>query len=195
VTPSTIVLFGASGVIGSRLVPLLVGAGHRVIGVTRSPEKVEALRALGCEPAVCDVFDAGAVGELLGGSGATMVIDQLTDLPDAAADIPRAGGANARIRREGTPVLLAAAAAAGIDRYLAQSVAWPLAGDGGAAVAERERMVLEAGGVVVRYGQFYGPGTYYPGRQPDPPRIQIDEAARHTMDALDAPSGTVTIAE
>jgi hypothetical protein len=153
------------------------------------------LRDLGCEPAVCDVFDADAVRTLLDGSGATMVIDQLTDLPDAAADIPRSGGANARIRREGTPIVLAAAAAAGIDRYLAQSVAWPLEGEGGAAAEARELAVLAAGGVVIRYGQFYGPGTYHPGAPPEPPRIQIDEAARRTMDVLDAPSGTVTIAE
>jgi uncharacterized protein YbjT (DUF2867 family) len=195
VEATTIVLFGATGVIGSRLAPLLVGAGHRVIGVTRSPGKIDLLRGLGCEPAVCDVFDAAAVGRLLEGAGATMIIDQLTDLPDDPADIPRSGGANARIRREGTPFILAAAAANGIGRYLAQSVAWELAGEGGAAVAERERMVLGVGGVVIRYGQFYGPGTYQPDGPHGAPAIHIDDAARRTMDVLDAPSGVVTIAD
>jgi uncharacterized protein YbjT (DUF2867 family) len=186
---------GASGVIGVRLVPLLVAAGHRVVGLTRSPEKVEALRALGCEPVVGDVYDADALRAIVAGSGATLVVDQLTDLPDVAADIPKTGGANARVRREGTRNLLAAAQAAGITRYVAQSVAWSLAGDGAAAAAEREQQVLDAGGVVVRYGQFYGPGTYHPDAPPEPPCIQIDEAARRTMDVLDAPSGVVVIAD
>jgi hypothetical protein len=78
---------------------------------------------------------------------------------------------------------------------LAQSIAWtPPAG--GEAVAEHERLVLEARGVVVRYGAFYGPGTYSGSdRIPPPPRIHIDEAARRTLPLLDAPSGVVVVAE
>ena len=79
-------------------------------------------------------------------------------------------GANARIRREGTRNLLAAAEAAGVDRFLVQSVAWTMSGDGGAAVAEMEQMVLAVDGVVLRYGQYYGPGTYYPTEPPPPAR-------------------------
>jgi nucleoside-diphosphate-sugar epimerase len=66
---------------------------------------------------------------------------------------------------------------------------------GGAAVAEHERLVLEFGGVVLRYGTFYGPGTFGGDRVPPPPRIHIDEAARATVELLDAPSGIVEIVE
>src|SRR5205814_1090120 len=103
--------------------------------------------------------------------------------------------ANARIRREGTRNLLAAARAAGAEHFLAQSVAWPLPGDAGAAVEELERSVLEAGGVVLRYGQFYGLGTYYEQAPPPPPRVRVDEAARRTVEALGATSGVITIVE
>jgi nucleoside-diphosphate-sugar epimerase len=117
---------------------------------------------------------------------------QLTDLPDDEARLREWRGANARIRRQGTRNLLAAASAAGVERVLAQSVAWTIAGDGGAAVEEMEQMVLAAGGVVVRYGQFYGPGTYHPN-EPPPPRIHVDAAALRTVELLDAPTGIVTV--
>jgi hypothetical protein len=102
---------------------------------------------------------------------------------------------NNRIRTEGTANLLAAAAQAGATRFLAQSIAWaPRAG--GEAVADHERLVLAAGGVVIRYGTFYGPGTYSgSGRIPSPPRIDIDEAARRTVALLNEPSGVVVVAE
>ncbi len=67
---------------------------------------------------------------------------------------------------------------------------------GGEAVAAHERLVLDAGGVVVRYGTFYGPGTYSEsGGMPPLPRIHVDEAARRTLPLLGAPSGVVVIAE
>ena len=74
-------------------------------------------------------------------------------------------------------------------------MAWRLSGDGAAAVAEMERMVLDAGGVVLRYGQFYGPGTYWEQALPPRPRIHIDEAAHRTVDALLSPGGIVTVVE
>jgi nucleoside-diphosphate-sugar epimerase len=144
---------------------------------------------------VCDVFDSQRVNEAVTGFAPDLVMHQLTDLPDDAAQIREAGGANARIRREGTRNLLAAADAAGVERFLAQSVAWTIPGDGGAAVAEMEQMVLAAGGVVLRYGQFYGPGTYHPTAPPPPPRVHIDTAAIRTAASLDAPSGVITITE
>jgi uncharacterized protein YbjT (DUF2867 family) len=186
---------GASGVIGVELVPLLVAAGHEVAGMTRSPEKAEGLRMLGAEPIVCDVFDADALCNAVVGFSAEAVIDQLSALPDDPGRIAEFGAANARIRREGTRNLLAAAKAAGAARILAQSVAWQLAGDAGAAVAERERAVLEAKGIVLRYGRLYGPGTYYGVEKPSPPRIRVAEAARRTLPALALGSGVVTIAE
>ena len=76
-----------------------------------------------------------------------------------------------------------------------QSIAWQPAGDSGAAVAELERATLDARGVVLRYGRFYGPGTWYEAKLPPPPRIRIDAAARRTVAALEAPSGLIKIVE
>lgn len=190
-----IFLAGASGVIGVRLVPLLVAAGHVVAGMTRSQEKAEMLRALGAEPVVCDVYDADAFREAVVAFRAEAVVHQLTDLPDDERSIPRFEAANARIRREGTSNLLAAARACGASRIVAQSVAWELGGDAGAAAREHERAVLDAGGVVLRYGQFYGQGTYFEDEKPSPPRIHVEEAARRTVPALNAESGVLLVTE
>lgn len=183
---------GASGIIGVRLVPLLVAAGHAVAGMTRTPSKLEQLRELGAEPVLCDVYDAVALGKAVGAFRPDAVVNELTDLPDelAARNEP-----NARIRREGMRNLLAAAAAARATRFVAQSVAWRPAGVGGAAVAELERLTLSAQGVVLRYGRLYGPGTYYEREKPEPPRVHVDEAARRTVPALDAPSGIIEITD
>jgi nucleoside-diphosphate-sugar epimerase len=183
---------GASGVIGLRLVPLLVAEGHDVAGMTRTPAKSGRLRGLGAEPVVCDVFDAAALQEAVVAFGPEAVVNELTDLPDRLA---ATNEANARIRREGTRNLLAAAEAAGASRFLSQSVAWALTGEGGAAVAELERLVLAAGGVVLRYGRLYGPGTYYPDEPPEPPRVHVDLAARRTASALEAPPGIVEVTD
>lgn len=186
---------GASGVIGSRLVPLLVAAGHDVAGMSRSASKARALVGLGATPIVCDVYDAPALKAGLAGYGPDVVIHQVTDLPDDAALMPMRAEANNRIRREGTANLIAAARAAGAPRFLAQSVAWQLPTAGAAAVEELERIVLAADGVVLRYGRFYGPGTYYDMSLPPRPRIHVEEAARRTVAALDAPSGVLTVTE
>jgi len=188
-------LAGASGVIGVRLIPLLVRDGHEVAGMTRSSGKTAKLRELGAEPVVCDVFDAGALAQAVTAFGPELVMHQLTDLPDQADQIAGFAARNNRMRTEGTRNLLAAAAQAGASRFLAQSIAWtPPAG--GEAVAEHERLVLAAGGVVLRYGTFYGPGTYSgSGKVPPPPRIHVDEAARRTVALLTAPSGVVVITE
>jgi hypothetical protein len=98
------------------------------------------------------------------------------------------------MRRDGTRNLLAAAGAAGARRFLAQSVAWELTRPGRAAREELERTVLAVGGVVLRYGRFYGPGTYH-AEPPEPPRIPIDDAARRTAALLDAASGIVDVVE
>jgi nucleoside-diphosphate-sugar epimerase len=182
-----IFLAGASGVIGLRLVPLLVRAGHEVAGMTRTPAKADDLRRLGAVPAVCDVYDLGPLEEAVTAFAPDLVMHQLTDLPDDEASI---GGAtaNARMRREGTRNLVEAAAVAGSRRFAAQSVAWDPPGDGALAKAELERLTLGAGGAVLRYGRFYGPGTYHEA-PPAPPRIHVDEAARRTLELLDVPTG------
>ncbi len=188
-----IFLAGASGVIGVRLVPLLVRAGHEVAGMTRTPAKADTLRGLGADPVVCDVYDADGLLHEVVSFAPDLVLHELTDLPDDEASIA-GSSANARIRREGTRNLLAAAHAAGKARFVAQSIAWELPGEGAAAKTDLERMTLEEGGVVLRYGRFYGPGTYH-HEPPVPPRIHIDEAARRTVELLDVPSGIYPVVE
>jgi nucleoside-diphosphate-sugar epimerase len=191
-----IFLAGASGVIGQRLVPMLVEAGHTVAGTTRSAEKAELVRGLGAEPVVIDVYDADALRAAVVDFAPDLVMYQLTDLPDDAAEIPERAAGNARIREEGTANLIAAAQAAGAGRFLAQSIAWtPAAGNGSREDLEAQVLAYEGVGVVLRYGQFYGPGTYYEAEPPDPPRIEIGAAACATVSALDAPTGTVEIVE
>ncbi|MHB1504352.1 MAG: NAD-dependent epimerase/dehydratase family protein [Acidimicrobiales bacterium] len=163
---------GASGVIGRHLVPLLVEGGHDVAGMTRTPGKVDWLRHVGAEPVLCDVYECYALFEVVASFSCDAVIHQLTDLPDDPDRIPDEAAANNRIRREGTTNLVDAACACGA-RVIAQSVAWLLPGDGGQAVAFLERTVLDAGGVVVRYGRIYGPGTYYVGELPPPPHVYV----------------------
>ena len=179
---------GASGVLGISIVPLLVRDGHEVAGMTRSDAKGSVLRSLGATPVVCDVFDRSRLVEAMSMFRPEVVIDELTDLDDDAAKIDAT--ANGRIRTEGTRNVLEAADGV---RVITQSVAWPLQGEGGRAVETHEKLVLEAGGVVIRYGQLYGPGTYHERDVPKPPRIHIDEAARRTLEALDAAPGTVLV--
>lgn len=183
---------GATGVLGTRIVPLLVGQGHVVAGMTRSPEKVNSVRALGAEPVVCDVYDADALSAAIDAFSPDAVMHQLTDLPDSVEKIPEFAERNDRIRTEGTRNLIAAAQRAGAERFLAQSIAWRPPGRGG-SVEEHERQVLAAHGVVIRYGQLYGPGTYYEQELPAPPRIHVDAAAQATAPLLTAPSGIVTL--
>jgi nucleoside-diphosphate-sugar epimerase len=185
-------------VLGVRLVPLLFQRGHEVAGMTRSPDKADMLRTLGAEPVVCDVFDRDALRDAVVSFAPDAVIHQLTDLPDDARRVHEHRDANDRIRREGTHNLLAAAQAAGtVRRFLAQSVAWQPPGDGGTAAEELERAVLSGGGVVLRYGRLYGPGTYYEREAPEPPRIHVDDAALRTVSALEheAGPGVLVIAE
>lgn len=189
-----IFLAGATGVIGLRLLPLLIGDGHQVAAMTRSAGKVDELRALGAEPVVCDVYDAGALTAAVGAFRPDMVMHQLTDLPDRLEDLPANSARNDRMRTEGTRNLLAAARAAEAPRFLAQSIAWRPSGRAD-IVEDHERRVLDAGGVVIRYGQLYGPGTFYEGDLPPHPRVHVDRAAEATVGLLDASSGVVVVAD
>ncbi|MEU4387485.1 NAD(P)H-binding protein [Promicromonospora sp. NPDC023805] len=110
--------------IGSRLLPLLVAAGHDVTGTTRSAERAGMIEKAGGTPVVVDVYDVDALTAAVIESQPDLVMHQLTDLPDNAADIPARAAANSRMRTEGTANLLAAALAAGGARMLAQSIAW-----------------------------------------------------------------------
>ena len=160
-------LAGASGVIGQQLIPRLVAAGHVVGGMTRSAGKAELLDDLGAEPILCDVFDREALVRAVRDFEPDVILNELTDLPDDVTQIGALAELNARIRTEGTQNLIEAARRSGSPKILAQSVAWQLPdGPDAVAVAELERAVLAEGGVVLRYGQFYGPGTYNEERLP-----------------------------
>ena len=178
-----IFLAGATGVIGRRLAAMLREGGHAVIGTTRSPEKADALRALGAAPIVVDVFNAGALARAVADARPEIVIHPLTDLPRGLdpTQMDDAIRRNARLRIEGTRHLVDAAVAAGARRLIAQSIAWAYAPgpaphteddplDTGAqgiravsvgGIVALERAVLDAPleGIVLRYGQLYGPGT------------------------------------
>ncbi len=181
--------------IGQRLVPRLVQAGHVVGGLTRSPSKTDLLSHLGAEPILCDVFNREALIQAVRDFKPDVVLNELTDLPDDAEQISELAGLNARIRTEGTRNLIEAARS-GSPKILAQSVAWQLPeGPDAQAVAELERSILAEGGVVLRYGQFYGPGTYNEQQQPKEPRVHIDRAADQTVEALGEPTGIVVITD
>jgi nucleoside-diphosphate-sugar epimerase len=203
-----IFLAGASGAIGRRLVPLLLDAGHRVQGTTRSSTKAEALRAAGVEPVVVDVFDAEALSRALSAARPEIVIHQLTDLPPGldpsqmAEALPR----NARIRREGTGNLVAAAREAGTHRFITQSIAWIYApgpephseddpldidavgprGTTVAGVVALEQLTVSSPpieGVVLRYGHLYGPGTG--ADTAAEPSLHVDAAAAAALLAIE----------
>lgn len=171
-------LAGASGVIGRRLVPQLLEAGHEVTGMTRSEEAGSKLRAAGVEPVVCDVYDAEGLTAAVVAAKPDAVVHQLTSLPQRINPRTTDFGPNNRIRREGTANLMAAAKAAGAGRFVAQSIAFifepaPGLADEGDPKTEGEitespldleRQVTTAegiDGVALRYGYFYGPGTSY----------------------------------
>lgn len=163
--------------------------------MTRTKEKGETLSRLGATPVVADVYDADSLTRKVVDFGPEVIVNQLTDLPDDPDRIAEYGAANSRIRREGTDNLIAAGQAAGATRFVTQSVAWDLSGDAADAIDYLETAALDAGGVVFRYGRFYGPGTYFEGEIPSPPRIHIDRAARRTADVLATATGILSITE
>lgn len=191
-----IFLAGASGVIGVRLIPLLVEAGHTVGAMTRWESKTPRLAAMGAEPIVCDVFDRPALTAAIRAFSPDVLLHELTDLPDDLVNLPKISLVNARIRVEGTRNLLDALPPGQHTKVVAQSVAWTMPpGAEADAVSALEAAVLQAHGVVLRYGFLYGPGTYFPEELPPVPRVHIDVAAADTVAALDAPTGIVTIVE
>lgn len=216
----TIFLAGAAGAIGKRLIPLLRRAGHTVVGTTRSAEKAAELRSLGAEPVVVDVFDAPALMQAVKAARANIIIHQLTDLPKDLDPrlMPEAVVRNARVRREGTRNLVAAALAADAKRLIAQSILWAyapgtephsesdpldLAAEGDRAVSVRGVMDLEAAilgapqleGVILRYGHLYGPGTHADKPGGTAP-VHVDAAAYAALLAIDSGSpGVFNIAE
>lgn len=188
---------GASGAIGTRLLPLLLQAGHTVGAMTRSDANVGRLASMGTQPIVCDVFDRAALTRAVQAFAPDLVLHQLTDLPDELHDIPSSGSLlNARIRVEGTRNLIDAMTGLTQVRIVAQSVAWTMQpGPEADAVVALEEAVLAANGVVLRYGMFYGPGTYFEGELPPAPHVHIDTAAARTLEALNTPTGILTVVD
>jgi nucleoside-diphosphate-sugar epimerase len=176
---------GAGGAIGRRLVPQLVARGHEVFGSTTRAEKIPELWALGAEAVVMDGLDAASVGESIARALPDVIVHQMTALAgtnDLKHFDDTFAGTN-ELRTTGTDHLLAAAAAVGVRRFVAQGfTGWPNAREGGsvkteadpldhdppknqtrtlAAIRHLEFAVLNAPleGIVLRYGSFYGPGA------------------------------------
>ncbi|HVC68602.1 MAG TPA: NAD(P)-dependent oxidoreductase [Acidimicrobiales bacterium] len=219
-----ILVAGATGVLGSRAVRILVGHGHEVVGTTRRPDRVATLEEAGASGVVLDALDRGQVRQVVSGTGPDAVIHLLTDL--AGFDF----AATARLRVEGTRNLVDATLATGITRMVAQSISWayepgeapagedvPLATDPGTgapsfpSIDALERLVLGLpDGVVLRFGLLYGPGTWYAadGARGAEARagvvdattartsfVHVDDAAAATTAALGWPAGVVNIVD
>jgi nucleoside-diphosphate-sugar epimerase len=129
---------GATGAVGRRLVPLLMAVGHEVAGLTRSPAKVGLLRRIGATPVIADALDPAAVMDVLQRQRPEVVIHELTSIKNFdMRNFDRGFAETNRLRTEGTANLLAAARAAGVRRFVAQSFAgWPYARAGGPVKTE-----------------------------------------------------------
>ena len=177
---------GGTGAVGRPLSAELLAKGHALVALTRSPEKARALVEQGIEPALADVFDTDAVKAVVSRARPEVVIEQLTALPGTYTReaMSAAAAFNNRLRLEGGANVLAAAQAAGVRRFLRQSIAFwaapgpgladeetPLAFDASPAVAADARVVAELEqrllgkpdieGIALRYGFFSGPGTWF----------------------------------
>ncbi|MBD2450262.1 NAD(P)-dependent oxidoreductase [Nostoc sp. FACHB-152] len=176
---------GGTGAIGRPLLDQLLAKGHNVVAMTRSQETAQSLTAQGIEPAIADVFDPDSVKVAIAHAQPEVVIEQLTALPRTYSreSMSAAAPLNTRIRLEGGANVLAAAQAAGVRRYLRQSIAFwgipgagladeetPLSLDASPAVAADARLVTEIEhrlsesnleGIALRYGFFYGSGTWF----------------------------------
>jgi nucleoside-diphosphate-sugar epimerase len=176
---------GATGAVGRRLIPQLIEAGHDVTATTRSEAKLDLLRKLGAQPALVDGLDAAAVGQAVAHAAPDAIVHQMTALsgPSDVRRFDRTFAVTNELRTVGTDNLLAAARAAGVRRFVAQSyTGWPNERTGGpvkteddpldpnppkqqrqtlAGIRHVERAVSEAplDGVALRYGTFYGPGA------------------------------------
>lgn len=200
---------GASGALGRPLVRQLIAAGHAVTGMTRREERAEEIRAAGATAVVCDAFDAEALRVAVAAAAPEAVVHALTAIPERIDWKADPLAATNRVRTEGTRNLIDAAAAAGARRIVAESVAFLYAPRGewvkdedadlfvggpepfGAAVdalVDLERQVLKAEdmeGVVLRFGNFYGPGTAFAADG-----SQADEARRGRLPIVGKGTGT-----
>ena len=175
-----VLVAGASGAIGTRLVPQLIDAGHEVTGTHKSPDGAERLRALGAEPLQLDLLDRGAVIREVVAQKPDAIVHQATALSNLTdlKNFDRTFHVTNLLRTRGTDALLTAAHEAGVRRFVAQSYASaryertggmvkaeddpldesPVAAmhESWAAMLYLEREVSAAGGIALRYGTFYG---------------------------------------
>lgn len=227
---------GASGAIGRPLIAELVRRDHEVIGMTSSEAGARNVAEMGAAVARVNAFDAAGVEQALKDARAEVVIDELTSLPKDPSEMAAAAEGDRKLRIEGGGNLYRAARVNGIRRYMQQASAFFLEPGSGLAdettglaihaspgvaanaraYAELEARVLNPGemeGVVLRYGFFYGPGTWYhpDGAAADQVRrqeipiigngesvwswIQIQDAAIATVDAITAPPGVYHVVD
>jgi nucleoside-diphosphate-sugar epimerase len=204
---------GATGAIGRRLTPLLLAAGYTVTALTRDPARARELERRGLRAIVGDVYDAAGLFAALAAASPEIVVHQLTDLPQAREERadPKALERNARVRVEGTQHLVEAALRSGAKRILAQSIAFayasgpephaesdPLDPQTRGSVITLERLVLASPpliGTVLRFGSFYGPGTWADEPAGSMP-VHVDAAAWATLLAIQrSAAGIFNIAE
>ncbi|AEG57743.1 NAD-dependent epimerase/dehydratase family protein [Sinorhizobium meliloti] len=231
-----IFIAGATGAVGLPLVRALATLGHQVIGMTRPGQGPNRLRELGAEVSFADAFDREAVHRAIEAAAPDVVIDQLTWLPANPADIIKAMPNDTRLHREGGTNLLAAAEKLGVRRYIMQSRGFYLEALAGGLADETARLRYDApgeigestrtigayedrvlasplDGVVLRYGFFYGPGTWYrpDGAIADQARkgesaivgdgngvwsfVHIDDAIAATVASVTAEPGTYNVVD
>ena len=232
-----VLIAGATGAIGRPLVRCLNEEHHTVFALARSPDSARAVAELGAEPVAADALDAASVKAQLARIRPDAVINELTSLPRhyTPAEMRVAAGRDRKVRTEGNTNLLAALQDAGVRRYLLQSGGfWYAPGDGLAdesapfafdaspavAAGSRRYADLEAAAgisnvefVGLRYGFFYGPGTWYSRdgdmgeqlRQQQVPIIgagqgvwswvHIADAAAATAAALECPPGVYNVVD
>jgi nucleoside-diphosphate-sugar epimerase len=232
-----ILVAGATGAIGLPLVRALCALGHEVTGVTRPKRGIDCLRELGAEPFSADAFDSKAVRAAIEAASPDVVIDQLSSLPANPADILKCIPDDTHLHREGGGNLLAAARELGVRRYILQSKGFYLEAPAGQLAHESAKLRYDApgavgesartmgayedrvlasqplDGVVLRYGFFYGPGTWYRPdggvagqvRKGEAPIvgdgnavwsfIHIDDAVAATVAALTAEPGVYNIVD
>ena len=209
---------GASGAIGTRLVPQLIERGHQVIGTFRSPENADRLRALGAEPIALDLVDPAAVRTAVLAAAPDAIVHEATALADVrfSRNLDRSFAETNRLRREGTDALLAAAQEVGVRRFVAQSFAnlryaregrpakredapldpTPVASmhETSAAMTYLDEAVTALGGIALRYGSFYGApndGLLEPVRKRQLPIVGEGGGVTSFVHLLDAAAATV----
>jgi nucleoside-diphosphate-sugar epimerase len=217
-----VLVVGASGAIGSRLVPQLTERGHEVIGTFRSAGNAQRIAALGAEPLALDLLAAGDARRAVIETRPEAIIHQATALADTrfSRSLDRSFAATNRIRTEGTDALLAAAGEAGVHRFVAQSFAsYRYAREGGpvkteddpldqdppamarqsnAAMRHLDEVVTAAGGTALRYGGFYGAandGLAGPVRKRRMPVIGSGDGVASFIHLDDAAAATVLALE